>query len=1089
MNNLRFERLLVANRGEIACRVFRSAASAGLTTLGVRSADERDALHIRRCDEVVELPGAGPAAYLDVAALVSAAAAARADAVHPGYGFLSESAEFARACAAEGIAFVGPSPETLELFGDKARARALAIEAGVPVLPGTEGATSLAQARAFWEREAAERDAAIMVKAISGGGGRGVRVVRAAAELERAVADCAAEARAAFGDDALYVERFLPCARHVEVQVAGDASGAVTHLWDRDCSVQRRHQKLIEIAPSAVLPEPRRNALLDAGVAIAERARLRGVATVEFLATPEGEFYFLEVNPRIQVEHTVTEEVLGIDLVDIQFRLAAGESLAALELAGTRPRGVAVQVRINAETLLDDGTVAASGGALTEFDLAAGAGVRTEVSGYRGMTVNPRFDSLLAKVIVHGRDLDAAARLAARVLAESRIGGVETTLGLQRAVLEHADFRAGVCDTTWFERNLPELRARAKEFIDPTTETVPDLGDDLAGEVVRSSTGGAVVEVLVGVGDVVARGQTLLLIEAMKMRHPVVATVPGTVLAIPVAVGSVVSEGTALVALEPGAAEGDSAADARIDPEEMPPVVGELLARRALRYDAARPDAVAKRHRLGMRTARENIAAVTDSGLDVEYGGFAVAAQRAHRSLAELEAKTIADGIVTGLGRVNGDVFDRERSTCAILAYDYTVMAGTQGYYNHQKTDRVLNVARERRFPVVLFAEGGGGRPNDTDAPIVAGLHYPTFAAMGRLSGTVPTVGVVAGRCFAGNAALLGLCDVVIATENSNIGMAGPAMIEGGGLGVFAPEDIGPIGVQRRNGVVDVVVADETEGAGVARRYLSYFQGDLPTAEVADQRLLRHVVPADRKRAYDIRAAIDILFDLGSVLELRRDFAPAAITALARLDGRPVGVVANQPTVNGGAIDASAADKLARFLNLCDAYALPVVSLCDTPGFMVGPEAEKDAGVRRFARLFVLGGNMTVPTATIVLRKGYGLGALAMAAGGFHNTALTIAWPTGEFGGMGLEGAVRLGARDHLASIEDEAERRRQFDALVAAAYEHGSAVNAARHLEIDEVIDPVETRDVLAAALLSRPGPLRDGWINARRRVGVDTW
>ena len=472
----------------------------------------------------------------------------------------------------------------------------------------------------------------------------------------------------------------------------------------------------------------------------------------------------------------------------------------------------------------------------------------------------------------------------------------------------------------------------------------------------------------------------------------------------------------------------------------------------------------------------------------MEYGGFAVAAQRNRRDLADLEAKSPADGIVTGLGRVHGDLFE-DRSTCAVLAYDYTVMAGTQGYYNHQKTDRLLEIARERQYPVLLFAEGGGGRPNDSDVPIVAGLHYKTFAAMGRLAGTVPTVGIAAGRCFAGNAALLGMCDVVIATADSSIGMGGPAMIEGGGLGQFTADEVGPIEVQTRNGVVDVAVADEAEAAAVARKYLGYFQGDLPTFEAPDPRALRHVVPEDRRRVYDMRSALHGLVDIGSLLELRAQFGRAAITALARIDGKPVGVIANQPMVNGGAIDADAADKLARFLRLCENYALPVVSLCDTPGFMVGPDSEKQATVRHFPRLFVLGGHMTVPTVTVVLRKAYGLGALAMAAGGFHNTSLTISWPTGEFGGMGIEGAVKLGARDFLAAIDDPAERQKQFDELVDYAYAQGSAINTARHLEIDEVIDPADTRSAVIAALLATPGPPRDGWRNSRSGLVHDTW
>ncbi|MFF4550573.1 carboxyl transferase domain-containing protein [Streptomyces sp. NPDC001406] len=1095
-------KLLVANRGEIACRVFRAGRALGIATVGVRSADDEASLHVRRCDELQVLAGTGPTAYLDIDAVVEAAVVSGADALHPGYGFLSESPELARACQDAGLLMVGPAAETLDLFGDKARARGLAADTGVPVLPGTHRPTEISEMLSFWDREADElgSDAAVVIKAVSGGGGRGVRVARSRAEVERAFTECAGEARRAFRNGDLYIERFLCLAHHVEVQLVGDHHGRVAHLWDRDCSIQRRHQKLIETAPSRVLAGEARSRMLEAAVRLGAAAGVVGVATVEFLAQPDGSFYFIETNPRLQVEHTVTEAVLGVDLVALQLQLAGGASLSDLRLEQPdvpAPRGHAVQVRINAEEMRPGGEVVPSTGTLTEFETATGAGVRVEAAGYRGLTLNPRYDSLLAKVVAHAPDAGAAVRLASHALAESRIEGVRTNLALQRAVLAHPDFAGGICDTAWVERNAAALLQQAAELapLSPPPPADTALGgdeSDLPGDhAVRAPLGGVVIAVEVTAGQAVARGDALFTVEAMKMQYPVQAPAAGVVTAVAVTPGETVTEGKILVGLELTVDAAEEADDdgTSVDLNHLRPDLEALLALRHGRLDEARPEAVAKRRRRGQRTARENIAAVTDDGLLVEYGGFAVAAQRNRRELADLEAKSPADGIVTGLGRVNGDVFAEDRSTCAVLAYDYTVMAGTQGYYNHRKTDRLLEIAHQQRHPVIFFAEGGGGRPNDSDVPVVAGLHLTTFVAMGRLSGTVPTVGIAAGRCFAGNAALLGTCDVVIATEDSTIGMGGPAMIEGGGLGTFTPEEVGPITVQSRNGVVDLAVTDEAEAATVARRYLSYFQGDLPTFEIPDQRALRHVVPENRKHVYDVRKVLAGLFDSHSVLELRAGFGTAAVTALARLDGKPVGVIANQPSAGGGAIDTPAADKIARFLQLCDAYSLPVVSLCDTPGFMVGPESEKQAAVRHFSRLFVLGGNMTVPIVTVVLRKAYGLGAMAMAAGGFHNTAITVSWPTGEFGGMGIEGAVRLGARDFLAAISDPTERQRQFEGLVALGYEQGSAVNTARHLEIDDVIDPAETRTVIAAALLARPAPPRDQWTNSRRRPGIDTW
>jgi acetyl-CoA carboxylase carboxyltransferase component len=422
-----------------------------------------------------------------------------------------------------------------------------------------------------------------------------------------------------------------------------------------------------------------------------------------------------------------------------------------------------------------------------------------------------------------------------------------------------------------------------------------------------------------------------------------------------------------------------------------------------------------------------------------------------------------------------------------VMSYDYTVLAGTQGMRNHLKKDRLFELAEQSRLPVVLFAEGGGGRPGDVDWPIVAGLDCRAFHLFARLSGLVPLVGVVSGYCFAGNAALLGCCDVVIATEDSNIGMGGPAMIEGGGLGVHEATSIGPIEVQYANGVVDLRVADERAAVAAAKRYLSYFRGRASAGPVADQRLLRELVPERRKQVYDVRRILTTLFDEGSVLELRGGFGPGIVTALARIDGRPLGVVANDPAHLGGAIDAEGSDKAARFLQLCDSYELPVLFLCDTPGFMVGPEAERTATVRHVARLFVAGANLTVPTGTIVLRKGYGLGAQAMATGGFKATLFTVGWPTSEFGAMGLEGAVRLGMRRELEAIEDSVERDRVFQAAVAAAFERGQGISMAAYGEIDDVIDPAESRRWIELLFDETPRAWfeRDG----KKRPNIDTW
>ncbi|MEU5882627.1 carboxyl transferase domain-containing protein [Spirillospora sp. NPDC047279] len=1062
--------ILVANRGEIAVRVMRAASELGIRTVAVHTRDDAGALHARRADQARELPGTGAAGYLDAEAILAAAKDAGADAVHPGYGFLSENAAFAARCAAAGLTFTGPRPELLELFGDKTRSRALAERLGVPVTPGTGGPTGQADAVAF-----AREHGPVMIKALAGGGGRGMRVVEDPAELPEAYERCRSEALAAFGAGEVYVERYVPRARHIEVQIAGDGSGAVTHLWERDCSVQRRHQKLVEIAPAPALPEGPRAAILDAACRMAAEVRYTSLGTFEFLVAGE-EFWFLEANPRLQVEHTVTEEITGVDLVKAQIRLARGARLAEVGLASPpTAAGCAIQARVNTETLDADGTPRPHAGTLAVFAPPTGPGVRVDTHGYAGYTTSLRYDPLLAKVIARAEDFPAAVARARGALAEFEISGVATNVPLLRAVLEHPDFASGAFDTGFVTGHLGELPTDR-----PDAVGTADRADAAGAEVVAAPLQGTVVSVEVAEGDLIRAGAPVVILEAMKMEHVVRAGTSGFVRSLAAAAGDTVAEGAALLLLEPAETDGDHADDeAEIDLDEIRADLAEVRRRHEIGLDAARPEAVAKRHGRGHRTARENIGDLCDPGTFTEYGALAIAAQRRRRPVEELIERTPADGLVCGVGDVNG-------SRCAVMSYDYMVLAGTQGHQNHRKTDRVFELAERRRLPLVLFAEGGGGRPGDTDTSSVSGLDVMSFHAMGRLSGLVPLVGIASGRCFAGNAALLGCCDVIIATRDANIGMGGPAMIEGGGLGVFRPEEIGPAADQVPNGVVDVLVDDEAEAVDVARRYLSYFQGDgafRPDGDgwtCDDQRILRHLIPENRLRAYDVRRVIEHLADTGSVLELRRGFGAGVITALVRVEGRPLGLIANNPVHLGGAIDADAADKAARFLQLCDAHGLPVVSLCDTPGFMVGPDAERTATVRHFSRMFVIGANLRVPIITIVLRKGYGLGAQAMAGGSFKAPLATVAWPTGEIGGMGLEGAVRLGFRKELEAAEDP---RALFEQMVALAYEHGKALNAASVFELDDVIDPADTRRWITTAFDAAPP------VPADPRPWIDTW
>ncbi len=1130
------KKLLIANRGEIAIRVTEAAAELGLATVAVFSEDDAKSLHVVRADEACQLRGAGAAAYLDAAQIVTIAQEAGCDAIHPGYGFLSEHPGFARLCAEAGVVFVGPRSELLELFGDKVNARQLAAQCGVPVLSGSAGSTSLDEVKAFFKSRPA--GSAIVIKAVAGGGGRGMRIVRRLEEVEEAYQRCQSEARAAFGNGDVYVERFMPVARHIEVQILGDRSGHIAHLWERECTVQRRQQKLIEIAPSPSITPATRDQLVKASIRMAQHVNYESLGTFEFLVNVNEEkdatFAFIEANPRLQVEHTVTEEVTGVDLVKTQLQLAAGKSLQELGFDGSqreKPRGFAVELRINAESMVEDASVRTSNGTLTVFEVPSGPGLRVDSYAYAGYSINPRFDSLLAKLIAHSPSIDFvdAVNKAYRALCKFHVEGVATNVGFLQALLQHADFRENRLHTGFVEEKIGELVASAQsgnrrlyfersapasartvgakidasdplailhlgksavsqvEVLAPEPVAQPLFSHDLeepdGAVVLRAPMQGTVVSIDANEGDVIVQGQQLVVMEAMKMEHVLTAPVSGVLRQVNAAKGDTVAEGQPLMFIEErevGAAV--VVANGEVDLDAIRPDLAEVIERHEIVVDATRPEAVARRRKTGQRTARENIAELCDPDSFVEYGALGVAAQRRRRTMDDLIKNTPADGLITGHATINADLFGPERAHCAVLAYDFTVFAGTQGHLNHRKKDRMFQLARELRLPLVLFAEGGGGRPGDTDGD----FSSRTFYDFPRLSGLVPLVGVISGRCFAGNASLLGCCDVVIATKNSNLGMGGPAMIESGGLGIFRPEEVGPLSVQEPNGVVDITVADEIEGARMARRYLSYFQGSVNDFLCADQRLLRKSVPENRLRGYDIREVIKTLADVNSVLELRPHFGKTMVTALIRIEGRAIGLVANNPMHLAGAIDSDGADKAARFIMLCDAFDIPLLYLCDTPGIMVGPEIEKTALVRHSSRMFLAGANVQGPFLKIILRKAYGLGAIAMAGGADDAAVFTVSWPTGEFGPMALEGAAKLGYRNELAAIADPAERKKRFDEMVAGLYQRGKALNVATHFAIDDVIDPADSRRWIVSALRSTPVATRRA---AKKYPFVDCW
>lgn len=1126
-------KVLVANRGEIAIRIMRAARELGISSVSIHSQDDATSLHVQRADERQALESSGVRAYLNIKAVIDAAKQSGCDAVHPGYGFLAENAEFVRQCQENGIVFVGPSVSSLELFGDKAQARNLALEQDVPVLPGSPGEVDLEEARAFFA--SLGEGGAMVIKAIAGGGGRGMRVVTQTEEIEEAFTRCRSEAAAAFGNEAVYVEPLIPRARHIEVQIFGDGLGSVAHLGERECSLQRRHQKVVEIAPSPRLSETTCQQITDAAKRIASAVSYQSLGTFEFLvdAANESDFAFIEANARLQVEHTVTEEVFGVDLVRSQLRIAGGESLIDLGLDQQNvlpSRGYAIQCRVNMERMQPDGEVRPSGGMLTIFEPPAGPGVRVDTYGYSGYTSNPNFDSLLAKVTAFSASpnfTDTVERTR-RALAEFRMEGVETNLDFLINAVSHEDFVQGKIYTRWIDDNIVELTETKEKQVGegestglagaqidrrdplavlnyfregsgtrdttamaaaPGTQPAPQIVEPPNTTPVRSPLQGTIVEVMVVEGDAVREGQQIFVMDSMKMEHQIKSDIGGIVRKLTVSQKDIVYAGHPLVFIEEtDVGEAIVEAESEIDLEYIPPRLQEVFDLHALGMDENRPVQVKRRHDKGKRTQRKSLAELVDPGTWIEYAPLVLAMQRERRSLEELRVKTPADGLIAGIGTVNGDLFDEQRASTVVWMYDETVLAGTQGFFGHQKSDRMIKIADEQSLPMIVWAEGVGGRSGDTDIRLAhaGGQWVPTYDMMGQLSGKVSMIGITAGRTFAGNASILGITDCIIATKDANIGMGGPATIEGGGLGVFTPEEIGPMSDLVPAGTVDILVEDEAESVAAAKKYLSYFQGSISSWECADQRLLRHVIPENRLRTFKVRKVIELLADTGSLLELRPEFGIGIVTTFARIEGHPIGIIANNNEHLGGAVDSPGSDKLCRFAQICDCWNIPILVLVDTTGMMVGPDVEKTGLARKCSNIFVTLANVRTPKFSLILRKSYGLAAQAMMTGCSRAPFWAISWPTAELGGMNLEAEVKLGSREELAAIEDIEERAAKYEEMVRHAYWRGKGVNASSVFENDGVIDPAETRRWVIRGLMAceNPEPIRRG-----RRPNIDTW
>ncbi|MCF7551787.1 carboxyl transferase domain-containing protein [Pseudonocardia sp. WMMC193] len=1030
--------LLVANRGEIAVRLVRAARERGLRTVAVYAAEDAATPHVTLADEAHEIPG-----YLDQDALVEVARRAGADLIHPGYGFLSENAAFARRCAAEGLTFVGPRPELLDLFGDKVRARAAASDAGVPVLPGTLGPTSLAEAAAFLAEHGA-----MMVKGLSGGGGRGMREVTDPADLAEAYARCRSEAD--IGE--VYVERLLGAARHVEVQIVGDGT-RVHHLGERDCSIQRRHQKLIEIAPAPFLDPAVRRRLHEHAVRIGEHVGYESLGTVEFLVEGD-DVWFLELNPRLQVEHTVTEEVTGVDLVDTQIRLAQGGPLPAVDPA---PRGFAIQARVNTEELDADGTPRPRAGLLTAFDPPAGPHVRVDTYGYAGLRTSPRFDSLLAKVIARGATFPEAARRVDAALAEFRIEGPATTIPFLRAVLTHPDFTGGPADTGFVAAHLAELRSTTLPGRFPATSPAPEVAT-APPDGVTAPMDGVLLEYAVEPGARIRRGERLLVIEAMKMEFTVRAETAGTVGTLLAEVGAVVEEGAPLLVLEPAEADEVASAPEIAADEGWAREAEEVHTRRALAREMGGPAKVARQHETGRLTVRERIDALVDKGSFSEIApltGFATYSED-----NELTA-LLPVNFVSGTARIDG-------RRAVVGADDFTIRGSSGDAAIWQKQVFTEEYAGAMRLPVVRLLDGASGGGSVVTAQR-NGYHYlpvnPGWDAVVENMSLVPVVSACLGPTVGLGAARLAMSHLALMVEGiGQVFTAGPPVVQGSSGEDLTKEQLGGAAVHRDNGLVERFVRTESEAFGVIRGFLSYLPSSVfevppvvPTedpADRADEGLL-HAVPRNPREPYAVDALLEAVFDRGSVFRYA-EYGGATVTALARLDGHPVGVVATDPT-RGVTISAEGAQAITRLVDLCETFHLPLVSLTDQGGASIGSGAERKATIRFGVRAIAAVYQARIPQAEIIVRRVFGVGGAGIV--NRHRANRTWAWPSATWGSLPAKGGVEAAFRAQLAGVADRAAEiariERELETLA-------SPFRTVERFGVQDLIDPRESRAVL---------------------------
>jgi acetyl/propionyl-CoA carboxylase alpha subunit/acetyl-CoA carboxylase carboxyltransferase component len=1133
-----FERALIANRGEIAIRIARAAAGLGIESVAIYPAVDALSLHTRVATTAREIaaadasraaprPDDGVRAYLDHAAVIAAATAAGCDCVHPGYGFLAENAVFADACRAAGIAFVGPRPETIRLFGDKLAARSLAQSLDIPVVPGSAAAVGSADAA---QSVAAGIGYPVMLKAAAGGGGRGIRRVDRPGELDEAFERCRSEAEAAFGDGALFVEKLIAHPRHVEVQVLGDKAGNVVHLHERDCSVQIRNQKVIEIAPAPALDDALRARMHADAIRLAKTADFVNAGTVEFLVDPErGAYWFIECNPRIQVEHTVTEQVTGVDLVEAQFRIAAGASLAELGLANQAlvpaPRGFAIQARV----------VAQGPGTFTGYKEPSGPGVRVDACGYLGYAPPSQFDPLFAKLVCQSGSAGtfaSAVDRSLRALDEFHVAGVPANLAQLRAILAHPEFRSGNARTTLLAEMPPPKQAGAAQgsaaqgsalaLLQQQSaalgrvagasplRTLPahgpvrpalDVGADQTGAA--SPMTGSLVEMTVAPGAQVVAGDTVAVVTAMKMETAVQAPRAGTVTAVlPLVEGDAVAEGEVLVVIAPEA--GGSATPAARSASGWQPLLDEVAALRRLALARFAPDStdpgVVRQRSRGKLTCRERIDLLLDAGTFREVGSIAGFAS--YDEDGSVAAFTPANH-VGGWGRIEG-------RGAVVCADDFTSRGGHSDGAIGAKSGHLDRLSIEMRMPSVRLLDGssGGGsvasmvpqqqkagesHAEESSGAIRAGRPRVTGGGGSFLPGhlgsamyteqlaTVPVVNVLLGSVVGIGAAkaVLGHFSVMV-RDIAQLFVAGPPVVSHAMGYEVTKEELGGWHIHCRNGAVDNLAETEADAIAMTRRFLSYLPSSvfepppvLPPdpADPADRReeALLTLVPRKRTTTFDVREAIRLIVDRDSFFEIGPLWGTDQVTGFVRLNGYPLGVIASDSRhVNGGALTADGCDKLRRHLDLCDLFHVPVLNLVDNPGFAVGIEHEMAGTIRKGGEWMVAFAQVQVPIFTVLMRRSFGVAGNNYATP-VGRASVRVAWPAADVGGIPPEGGIEAAYKRQLAEAADPAALRAEINARIESAR---GPVGPLNRFQIEEMIDPRDTR------------PLACEWVESAYRI-----